>query len=75
MERLLNRRTLLGATAAVSAVGLAGCRTKADSDQNRKVAEQNAQALLPTYRPVELAEPDLPGVDLLPPGYFTYPRN
>lgn len=79
MGGTLNRRTLLGATAALSVAGLttglSACGPTADPEKNRKANEENAKVVLPTYTPVELVKPDLPSTALVPAGYFSYPRN
>jgi len=79
MERIVNRRTLLGMTAALSAAGVAaglsGCGPSASPEENKQAQEKNANAVLPSYVPVELVKPDLASTDLVPAGYFAYPRN
>jgi len=75
----VNRRTLLGAAAALSAAGLttglAACDSGNDTEKNKQEAERNANAVLPSYVPVELVKPDLPVTDVVPAGYYAYPRN
>ncbi|HIT75082.1 MAG TPA: extracellular solute-binding protein [Candidatus Avipropionibacterium avicola] len=71
----LSRRAVLGAGAAAAATwGLASCRTN-NQPSGREAAEQNANVVLPSYVPVELIEPDLPGSEEVLPGYFAYPRD
>lgn len=79
MERFVTRRALLGTAAALSvtaaAASLSACGSTADPEKNKKAAEANAKAILPNYFPVSLVKPDLPGTDIVPSGYFSYPRN
>lgn len=74
MERL-SRRAVLGAGAAAAAtLGLASCRSS-NQPRGREAGEQNGNVVLPSYVPVELIEPDLPGSEEVLPGYFAYPRD
>ena len=76
MDRQLSRRTILGTglAAAAAAGGLAACSTDGGKSGEERAAA-NRDAVLPTYEPVELVEPDLPGTEVLMPGYFSYPRD
>lgn len=72
-----SRRRLLGAggalgIAAIAGSALTGC---SDSSKDTNTAADNAKAKLPTYAPVELVKPDLPGTDILMPGYYHYQQH
>ncbi|HLT60313.1 MAG TPA: hypothetical protein VK020_03930, partial [Microlunatus sp.] len=74
----ISRRTVLRSgtlAAAALAVGgsAVGCSTDETVEANR--GEANVKARLPSYHPVELIKPDLPGNEVLMPGYYAYPRN
>lgn len=71
---LLSRRTLLaGSAAAGLGIGtLTGC---SDPTKEANTAARNVSATLPTYKPVDLVEPDLPGDDVLMSGYYAYPKD
>jgi putative aldouronate transport system substrate-binding protein len=52
---------------------LSSCST---SPAAKDASAANARAKLPTYTPVTVVRPDLPGTDAgAMPGYFSYPRN
>ncbi|SDT31200.1 extracellular solute-binding protein [Microlunatus soli] len=73
----VSRRRLLGAAgaiglAAASGASLSGC---SDPTKDTNTAARNSKAVLPTYVPVELIKPDLPGSELLMPGYYAYPKD
>lgn len=70
-RRLLATAGTLGLAAATGGT-LGGC---SDPTQDTNTAARNAKAVLPTYRSVELIKPDLPGSDVLMPGYYAYPRH
>ncbi|QDP96138.1 extracellular solute-binding protein [Microlunatus elymi] len=67
------RHLLAGGIAAGLGIGtLAGC---SDPTKEANTAERNVGAKLPTYTPVDLVQPDLPGNEVLMSGYYTYPRH
>jgi putative aldouronate transport system substrate-binding protein len=73
----LTRRSLLGSAgalglAAVTGPALSGC---SDSTKEINTAARNAKVVLPAYAPVELVKPDLPGSEVLMPGYYEYQKN
>jgi len=73
MDRALTRRTLLGTgLAAAAAGGLAACGGGKESEER---TTENRNVVLPTYQQVELVQPDLPGNEVLMPGYYSYPRD
>jgi putative aldouronate transport system substrate-binding protein len=73
----LSRRGFLGsagtlATAAIAGSALAGC---SDPTAKTNTESRNVKAALPAYRPVDLVKPDLPGSQVLMPGYYRYPSD
>ncbi|OYN91091.1 extracellular solute-binding protein [Parenemella sanctibonifatiensis] len=74
MSFTLNRRSLLAAGLSAGALLAAGCSTNSGPGGESDGSAPD-QSKAPTYRPVTLAEPDLPGSDLVNPGYFTYPSD
>ncbi|WP_229116469.1 hypothetical protein [Parenemella sanctibonifatiensis] len=72
MSLSLNRRTLLAGGLASGALLAAGCSS---SGPDLSGAQAVDESKFPTYRQVTLAEPDLPGSDLVMPAYFTYPTD
>lgn len=71
-SQVFTRRRLLAAGGLAATVGLVGC---SDKTKDTNTSDRNAAAVLPTYTPVDLVEPDLPGDELLMPGYFAYPAD
>ncbi|GAB3762210.1 extracellular solute-binding protein [Microlunatus parietis] len=76
-SRTLTRRSLIKtATLAGGALAVgtsAACTPDKTIETNQGAANVNAQ--LPSYTPVELIKPDLPGDQVLMPGYYAYPRD
>ena len=69
---LTRRRLITGAIVAAGAASLGAC---SDPTQDTNTGARNASAVLPTFAPVSLVEPDLPGDQVLMPGYYDYPRD
>ena len=72
----ITRRSLITAALAAGALGAgtsAGCSPDKTVDSNTGKANVNAR--LPSYASVELIKPDLPGDQVLMPGYYAYPRD
>ncbi|WP_152361652.1 extracellular solute-binding protein [Microlunatus speluncae] len=73
----ISRRSLITAGALASGglvVGTAaGCTPDKTVESNTGHANVNAR--LPSYASVELIKPDLPGDQVLMPGYYAYPRD
>lgn len=72
-----SRRTLLtGALAAAAVTGVGGltaCTSGGSSDQTPGKVDK---AVIPTYQPFQnVPKPDLPGSELVPNYYFTYPTE
>ncbi|WP_432542049.1 extracellular solute-binding protein [Kineococcus sp. SYSU DK002] len=74
------RRSVLGSVAAGAALvavpgALGACTSQeqAASRQEGPLSEADLAAVLPTYKALTLAEPDIPGVDGSTPGYTTVP--
>src|SRR5688500_2129997 len=78
---LLTRRSfvVLAAGAALGSSLLAACtpavpgQTGGGAGAAKSAASQKLQ--LPVLLPVQGAKPDLPGTELIPPGYTVYPRE
>ena len=68
---LITTSTLAGATLITGAA--AGCTPDKTVETNRGAANVNAK--LPAYVPVELIKPDLPGDQVVMPGYYAYPAD
>ena len=73
----ISRRRLLGSTGALAAAAITGGALSGCSDPTAKTntGTRNAKAVLPAYRPVDLVKPDLPGSQVLMPGYYDYPKD
>jgi putative aldouronate transport system substrate-binding protein len=74
-----NRRKVLGllGLSAVAVAGgdlLAGCSKEAGSKGSATQADA-VKAVLPSYKPLNVAKPDIVGTGSVPSGYLTYPRN
>jgi len=72
------RSAILAAGAAFGSSLVAACSapipgTGGSSSTAKSTASQKLQ--LPTLLPVQGAKPDLPGTDIIPPGYTVYPRE
>lgn len=75
MTVVMSRRSALAAGAAL-ALGAAGCAPSGGSPAAPGTSQPSTgPAVLPEFRPLELVRPDLPGTDLVMPGYFAYPRD
>lgn len=76
---MLNRRTMLGATAALGVAGLASCRTQNDDPPGSDSSGGAGAAgeATPTYQAFAEVTPDVPGDPELgiPNGYFAFPEN
>lgn len=70
---LTRRRLLAGSLAA--AVGVPWLNACSGSGKDTEADARNAAALLPTYKAVNLVDPDLPGDQLVMPGYYRYPQD
>jgi putative aldouronate transport system substrate-binding protein len=73
------RRTFLGLVglgAAALAGGdlLAGCSKQAGSKGTATGADA-IKSVLPVYKPLTVAKPDLPGTGAIPNGYLKYPSD
>lgn len=66
----LARRLFLGAGMGVVGLGAAACRT-----EGPERSTEAGEGLLPDHQPFEGTEPDLPGTEDVPPGYFHYPQD
>lgn len=64
----------VGAVASLGSGALSGCSKRARAGGLAANAAQVA-ALLPTYKPLPLAPPDIPGEGPIPDGYLHYPRE
>lgn len=73
----VSRRRLLGTAGALGLAAAAGGSLSGCSDPTKdtNTGARNAKAVLPTYTPVELIKPDLPGSDVVMPGYYEYPKD
>lgn len=73
----LTRRRLLGSAVVLAAASIAGGSLSGCSDPTEKTntGTRNAKATLPSYVPVDLVKPDLPGNEILMPGYYEYPKD
>jgi putative aldouronate transport system substrate-binding protein len=74
-----DRRTVLrllglGAAATMGGGSLAACSKEAGSRGSATQADA-IKGVLPTYRPVELVKPDLPGEGPIPQGFLSYPKE
>lgn len=71
--------SLLGIGALATTTGglLAACGSGGGGAGDQGVATQTDKLLqlMPTYKPVELIPPDLPGAGGAPNGYLSYPKN
>jgi putative aldouronate transport system substrate-binding protein len=73
------RRTfigLVGLAAPANAGGdlLAGCSKQAGSKGTATGADA-IKSVLPVYKPLTVAKPDLPGTGAIPNGYLKYPSD
>ena len=72
---VLSRRRLLLAGSLTAGAGSPILSSCSDPTKDTNTGERNAAATLPTYAAVNLIEPDLPGDQILMPGYYRYPRD
>jgi putative aldouronate transport system substrate-binding protein len=73
----VSRRAFLVATGVAATAGsslLAGC-TSSTTTTPKVVDDKQLANLLPTYTPVTLVQPDLPGGDNVDPGFLKYPQK
>lgn len=73
-RRTLLRLVGLGAAATMGGATLAACSKEPGSTGSATSADA-IRSVLPSYRPVELIKPDIPGEGPLPDGYLSYPRQ
>ncbi|WP_367127097.1 extracellular solute-binding protein [Saccharothrix sp. HUAS TT1] len=71
----LNRRGFLTFTAVAGGTLLVGCGESAAPHAGSALGEDALAEVLPSYVPVELVKPDLPGVNGSVPGYLKFPTN
>ncbi|WP_329102317.1 extracellular solute-binding protein [Micromonospora sp. NBC_01699] len=64
----------LGAAALAGGGLLTGCSREAGSRGSATKADA-VKDVLPSYRPVDLVKPDIPGAGPIPQGFLTYPRD
>ncbi|MBV9948420.1 MAG: extracellular solute-binding protein [Myxococcales bacterium] len=72
MTRATRRQFLVLAAGGTAALGGCGKRTRAGGSAT---SAAEIGALMPTFRRLQLLEPDIPGEDPVPAGYLTYPRR
>lgn len=64
----------LGAAAVASGGFLAACSRK-PGGSGSFTDTSNLDAILPTYKPLSIVQPDIPGARPVPDGYLTYPTE